>query len=60
VAKGEGGPYVQAGNTCLTTVIGRDTSGGPEGQGPPGGRHGAAQICDLALHIRAGWPSSAR
>lgn len=52
VKKGEGGPYVQAGNTCLNGERPVNTSGGLKAKGHPVGATGVAQICDVVLQIR--------
>lgn len=50
--KGEGGPYVQSGATCLSGERPINTSGGLKSKGHPVGATGVAQICDLVLQIR--------
>jgi acetyl-CoA C-acetyltransferase len=52
VAKGEGGPYTQAGHTGIKGRLPVNTSGGLKSKGHPVGATGVAQICDLALQIR--------
>ena len=53
VQKGAGGPYSAAGHTSLTGEKPVNTSGGLKSKGHPVGATGAAQLCDLALQIRA-------
>jgi acetyl-CoA C-acetyltransferase len=52
VKKGEGGPYVLEGRTCLKGERPVNASGGLKSKGHPVGATGAAQICDVALQIR--------
>jgi acetyl-CoA C-acetyltransferase len=52
VEKGEGGPYVLAGKTCLQGERPVNTSGGLKAKGHPVGATGVGQICDVALQIR--------
>ena len=52
VNKGEGGPYVLEGRTCLRGERPVNTSGGLKSKGHPVGATGVAQICDVALQIR--------
>ncbi len=50
--RGEGGPYVQSGATCLAGERPVNTSGGLKSKGHPVGATGVGQICDLVLQIR--------
>jgi acetyl-CoA C-acetyltransferase len=50
--KGEGGPYVLEGRTCLKGERPINTSGGLKSKGHPVGATGVAQICDVAIQIR--------
>ena len=52
VEKGQGGPYVLEGRTCLKGERPVNTSGGLKSKGHPVGATGVAQICDVALQIR--------
>jgi acetyl-CoA C-acetyltransferase len=52
VKKGEGGPYVLEGRTCLRGVRPVNTSGGLKSKGHPVGATGVAQICDVAIQLR--------
>jgi len=52
VKKGEGGPYVLEGRTCLRGARPVNTSGGLKSKGHPVGATGVAQICDVAVQIR--------
>jgi acetyl-CoA C-acetyltransferase len=52
VKKGEGGPYVLAGRTCLKGERPVNTSGGLKAKGHPVGATGVGQICDVAQQIR--------
>jgi acetyl-CoA C-acetyltransferase len=52
VEKGQGGPYVLEGRTCLKGERPINTSGGLKSKGHPVGATGVAQICDVALQIR--------
>jgi len=50
--KGEGGPYVQSGATCLRGERPVNASGGLKAKGHPVGATGVGQICDVAMQIR--------
>lgn len=50
--KGDGGPYVLEGRTCLRGERPVNTSGGLKSKGHPVGATGVGQICDVALQIR--------
>ncbi len=52
VKKGEGGPYVLEGRTCLKGERPVNTSGGLKAKGHPVGATGVGQICDVAIQIR--------
>jgi acetyl-CoA C-acetyltransferase len=52
VAKGEGGPYVQEGRTCLKGERPVNASGGLKSKGHPVGATGVGQLCDVAMQIR--------
>ncbi len=52
VAKGQGGPYVLEGRTCLKGERPINPSGGLKAKGHPVGATGAGQICDLVSQIR--------
>ncbi len=52
VEKGEGGPYVLAGRTCLRGERPINSSGGLKSKGHPVGATGASQICDLVMQLR--------
>lgn len=52
VAKGEGGPYVLEGRTCLRGERPVNTSGGLKSKGHPVGATGVGQICDVVHQIR--------
>jgi len=52
VAKGEGGPYVLEGRTCLRGERPVNASGGLKAKGHPVGATGVGQLCDVALQIR--------
>src|SRR5712691_6211293 len=52
VKKGEGGPYVLAGRTCLSGERPVNTSGGLKSKGHPVGATGVGQICDVVTQIR--------
>ncbi len=52
VEKGQGGPYVLEGRTCLKGERPINTSGGLKSKGHPVGATGVAQICDVVLQIR--------
>ncbi len=52
VEKGQGGPYVLEGRTCIKGERPINTSGGLKSKGHPVGATGVAQICDVALQIR--------
>jgi acetyl-CoA C-acetyltransferase len=52
VEKGQGGPYVLEGRTCLKGERPINTSGGLKSKGHPVGATGVAQICDVTLQIR--------
>jgi len=52
VKKGEGGPYVLAGRTCLRGERPINSSGGLKSKGHPVGATGAGQICDLVMQLR--------
>jgi acetyl-CoA C-acetyltransferase len=52
VKKGEGGPYVLEGRTCLKGERPVNTSGGLKAKGHPVGATGVGQICDVAQQIR--------
>jgi acetyl-CoA C-acetyltransferase len=52
VKKGEGGPYVLEGRTCLRAERPINASGGLKAKGHPVGATGVGQICDVALQIR--------
>src|SRR6266478_3901754 len=50
--KGEGGPYVLAGRTCLRGERPINSSGDLKSKGHPVGATGAGQICDLVMQLR--------
>jgi acetyl-CoA C-acetyltransferase len=52
VAKGEGGPYVLEGRTCLKGERPVNASGGLKAKGHPVGATGVGQLCDVAMQIR--------
>jgi acetyl-CoA C-acetyltransferase len=52
VPKGEGGPYVQSGATCVRGERPVNASGGLKAKGHPVGATGVGQICDVAMQIR--------
>jgi acetyl-CoA C-acetyltransferase len=52
VKRGEGGPYVLAGHTCLNGERPVNTSGGLKAKGHPVGATGVGQLCDVAQQIR--------
>jgi acetyl-CoA C-acetyltransferase len=52
VKKGEGGPYVLEGRTCLRGERPVNTSGGLKSKGHPVGATGVGQICDVVTQIR--------
>ncbi len=52
VPKGEGGPFSQAGCTCLNGTIPVNASGGLKSKGHPVGATGVGQICDVVEQIR--------
>jgi acetyl-CoA C-acetyltransferase len=52
VAKGQGGPYVLEGRTCLNGERPVNASGGLKAKGHPVGATGVGQICDVAKQIR--------
>jgi acetyl-CoA C-acetyltransferase len=52
VKKGEGGPYVLGGHTCLKGERPVNTSGGLKAKGHPVGATGVGQLCDVAQQIR--------
>jgi len=52
VKKGDGGPYVLEGRTCLKGERPVNTSGGLKAKGHPVGATGVGQICDVAQQIR--------
>ncbi len=52
VAKGEGGPYVLEGRTCLKGERPVNASGGLKAKGHPVGATGVGQLCDVVLQIR--------
>jgi acetyl-CoA C-acetyltransferase len=52
VAKGEGGPYILEGRTCLRGERPVNASGGLKAKGHPVGATGVGQLCDVALQIR--------
>src|SRR5258706_11354319 len=52
VKKGEGGPYVLEGRTCIKGERPVNTSGGLKAKGHPVGATGVGQICDVAQQIR--------
>jgi acetyl-CoA C-acetyltransferase len=52
VKKGEGGPYVLAGRTCLGGERPVNASGGLKAKGHPVGATGVAQIFDVSQQIR--------
>jgi acetyl-CoA C-acetyltransferase len=52
VSKGEGGPYVQSGATCVRGELPVNASGGLKAKGHPVGATGVGQICDVAMQIR--------
>jgi acetyl-CoA C-acetyltransferase len=52
VAKGEGGPYSLAGQTCIQGERPINTSGGLKSKGHPVGATGVGQICDVVEQIR--------
>jgi len=52
VAKGEGGPYVLEGRTCLKGDRPVNASGGLKSKGHPVGATGVGQLCDVVLQIR--------
>ncbi len=50
--KGEGGPYVLSGATCLNGERPVNTSGGLKAKGHPVGATGVGQICDIVQQLR--------
>jgi acetyl-CoA C-acetyltransferase len=50
--KGEGGPYVLSGATCLNREKPVNTSGGLKAKGHPVGATGVGQICDVVQQLR--------
>lgn len=52
VKKGEGGPYVLEGRTCLHGERPVNASGGLKAKGHPVGATGVGQICDVVMQIR--------
>src|ERR1700732_2618105 len=52
VNKGEGGPSVLQGRTCLRAERPVNASGGLKSKGHPVGATGVGQICDVVLQIR--------
>jgi acetyl-CoA C-acetyltransferase len=52
VPKGQGGPYVLEGRTCLKGERPVNASGGLKAKGHPVGATGVGQICDVAMQIR--------
>jgi acetyl-CoA C-acetyltransferase len=52
VRKGEGGPYVQSGATCVRGERPVNASGGLKAKGHPVGATGVGQLCDVALQVR--------
>jgi len=52
VAKGEGGPDVLEGRTCLKGDRPVNASGGLKSKGHPVGATGVGQLCDVVLQIR--------
>lgn len=52
VERGEGGPYVLAGRTCLNGERPINASGGLKSKGHPVGATGVGQLCDVAMQIR--------
>ncbi|MGH9663903.1 MAG: thiolase C-terminal domain-containing protein, partial [Bryobacteraceae bacterium] len=52
VKKGEGGPYVLAGRTCLAGERPVNASGGLKAKGHPVGATGVAQVFDVSQQIR--------
>ncbi len=51
-AKGQGGPYVLEGRTCLNGERPVNASGGLKAKGHPVGATGVGQICDVTKQIR--------
>ncbi len=52
VAKGQGGPYVLEGRTCLKGERPINASGGLKSKGHPVGATGTGQICDVVSQVR--------
>jgi len=52
VDRGQGGPYVLGGYTCLRGERPVNTSGGLKSKGHPVGATGVAQLCDVVTQIR--------
>ena len=52
VEKGQGGPYVLSGATCLSGERPVNTSGGLKAKGHPVGATGVGQICDVVQQLR--------
>lgn len=52
VPKGAGGPFSQAGCTCLNGKVPVNASGGLKSKGHPVGATGVGQICDVVEQIR--------
>ncbi|MDP2663301.1 MAG: thiolase domain-containing protein, partial [Dehalococcoidia bacterium] len=52
VSKGEGGPFIQAGNTAIGGRIPINTSGGLLSKGHPVGATGLAQIVEVVEQLR--------
>jgi acetyl-CoA C-acetyltransferase len=52
VAKGDGGPYVLEGRTCLRGERPVNASGGLKSKGHPVGATGVGQLCDVVMQIR--------
>jgi len=52
VEKGDGGPYVLEGDSCLRGERPVNASGGLKSKGHPVGATGVGQICDIVMQIR--------
>jgi acetyl-CoA C-acetyltransferase len=52
VAKGEGGPFAEAGCSAIVGRLPINTSGGLKSKGHPVGATGVGQICDVMMQLR--------
>jgi|SRR5690348_2176286 len=52
VAKGEGGPFAEAGCSAIAGRLPINTSGGLKSKGHPVGATGVGQICDVMMQLR--------